>query len=472
MRRAPPTIFACICVLIGACAPPKAGGDGATTLTDEATGEFVDEQAGSEDPTVPTAPVPVAEMEPEPAPIATPEPAPTMDAWGVRNCSTAADIPDRTEAFVAAVERERSSGYNEVVAQAVARRAQILMSEVGSEPDGTPCVRRYSWRADEEYFYPASAIKTIGAIGAVITLQPFVEQGWTIDTSLRIPARSVTLESGTVSVGADRSSVPLRSILEDTLIESSNTGFNALFDIAGARGCNDGLWELGFESVRMFHRLSMGALDPDAHSWLPSVSAYLDVTWVELLAEREQPISEVPDNTGETSIGAAYIDDNGGGRVDLPLDFSRKNYASLHDLQGIIIYLTEPSLLDIENDPLTEEHRSTLADIMTGPLTTRGGVSGPDRENRFKPMLPLILPSVQQREDIRYVNKAGRAYGFHLDSALVEHIPSGRRVYVAATVFVDLDGTMNDNAYAYESLSFPFLQGVGQAAAEVFFSEH
>lgn len=405
----------------------------------------------------------------EPA-LVVPAPSP-FDAWHVRVCSPAADIPDRTDEFLAAIERERSDGYNQVVAAAADRRAQVLMSEVGAEPDGTPCVRRYSWRADDEYFYPASAIKTIGAIGAVLALQPFAEQGWSLDTPLRIPSRTVELDSGSVSVGADRSSVTLRSLLEDTLIESSNTGFNALFDIAGVDGCNQQLWALDFESVRIFHRLSMGGLDPDAHSWLPSVSARLDGSWVELLDERMQPLSSVPDNAGATAIGVAYIDDNGAGRVDEPLDFSRKNYASLHDLQGIIMYLTEPELLDLPTDPLSDEHRAELAAIMTGPLGERGGVSGADRENRFKPMLPLILPTVARREDIRYVNKAGRAYGFHLDSALVEHAPSGRRVYVAATVFVDLDGTMNDNAYAYESLSFPFLQGVGQVAAEVFFTE-
>ncbi len=394
-----------------------------------------------------------------------------FDAWGVRVCSDAADIPDRSAAFLAAIERERSEGYNQVVAAAAVRRAQVLMSEVGAEPDGAPCVRRYSWRADDEYFYPASAIKTIGAIGAVLALQPFADRGWALNTPLRIPSRTVALDSGTVSVGADRSSVTLRSLLEDTLIESSNTGFNALFDIAGVDGCNKSLWELGFESVRIFHRLSMGGMDPDAHSWLPSVSARINGDWTQLIEERMQPVSDVPSNRGATSIGAAYIDDNGAGRIGEPLDFSRKNYATLHDLQGIIMYLTEPALLDLANDPLSDDHRAELAAIMTGPLSERGGVSGPDRENRFKPMLPLILPTVARREDIRYVNKAGRAYGFHLDSALVEHAPTGRRIYVAATVFVDLDGTMNDNAYAYDSLSFPFLQGVGQVAAEVFFTE-
>ncbi len=400
-------------------------------------------------------------------PTPEPEPVAQFDAWGVRVCSADADLPDRTAQFLQAIERSRSAGYDAVIQNAPARRAQVLMSEVGADTDGAPCVRRYSWRADAEHFYPASAMKTVGAIGAALALQPHASAGWTVDTPLRIGQRTVALDSGEVTVGADRSSVSLRQLLDDTLVESSNPGFNALFDIAGVHGCNRVLWDLGFDSVRTFHRLSMGGTDPAAHGFLPSVHMRLNGTWVDALPERDEDLDAVPSATGDVMIGTAYISDLDGARVSEPLDFARKNYVALHDLQGILIYLTQPELLDLTADPLTAAHRRVLADVMTGPLQDRGGVSASERESRFKPMLPGLLSVHADRGDWVYTNKAGRAYGFHLDSAFIEHRPSNTRFYLAATVFVDTDGTMNDNVYAYESLSFPFLQGVGQAMAEL-----
>jgi len=384
------------------------------------------------------------------------------------SCFDGASIPDRGENFVADLLAQYPDKFADIVASAEERRAQIRVGEVGTNPDGSACIRYYSWREEAEYFYPASAIKTVGAVAALRTLEPFANDGWTVDTSLRIGQRTIaTQEGNAVEIGAGRSAT-LRSFLAATLIESSNPGFNALYDIAGMESCNQAMWAAGFDQIRLFHRLQMGGTDPDAHRFVPSVDARIDGEWVALLGARETPVDNTPpDNTGDRlDIGEAYIDDNTSDEVEGPLSFARKNWISLRDLQGIILNLIHPDLDGPERDlGLIDDHRQLLVDIMTGPLSDAGGTSAADRESRFKPLIPGVLRVIPDRAQLQYTNKAGRAYGFHLDSAYIRNLQNGRSFYVAVTIHVDYDGVMNDGAYRHEAVSFPFLQDVGEVLA-------
>jgi hypothetical protein len=96
---------------------------------------------------------------------------------------------------------------------------------------------------------------------------------------------------------------------------------------------------------------------------------------------------------------------------------------------------------------------------MRGPLSEKDGVSAESREARFKPMLPGLLALGIERSQIDYTNKAGRAYGFHLDNA---RIRIGDQVaYVTVGMLANSDGVFNDDRYDYDALSFPAIRAVG-----------
>ena len=69
------------------------------------------------------------------------------------------------------------------------------------------------------------------------------------------------------------------------------------------------------------------------------------------------------------------------------------------------------------------------------------------------------------RADYEYVNKAGRAWGFHLESAYVHSLTTDRAFFVAVTLYVDRDGLMNDNRADYDRVSFPFFVNLGELLA-------
>jgi hypothetical protein len=59
-------------------------------------------------------------------------------------------------------------------------------------------------------------------------------------------------------------------------------------------------------------------------------------------------------------------------------------------------------------------------------------------------------------------NKVGWAYGCLTDVSYVADFMNGVEFMLTATVYVNLDGILNDDKYEYEEMGWPFLYQLGQ----------
>src|SRR5690606_26554658 len=107
---------------------------------------------------------------------------------------------------------------------------------------------------------------------------------------------------------------------------------------------------------------------------------------------------------------------------------------------------------------LGDDARKVIVDAM------EGHVVGGKRGAVHKPMVNGLL-EVLPAKRIRYVNKSGRAYGFHLENAYVEDRESGSAFFVTAVIYANPDGVLNDDDYAYEEMSQPFFTALGTGLA-------
>jgi hypothetical protein len=62
---------------------------------------------------------------------------------------------------------------------------------------------------------------------------------------------------------------------------------------------------------------------------------------------------------------------------------------------------------------------------------------------------------------IRVFNKVGWAYGFLTDVSYVRDTLNNIEYMLAATVYVNSDGIVNDSKYDEETVGFPFLKAIG-----------
>lgn len=373
--------------------------------------------------------------------------------------SPCADGPERSDALLKRwVEEDAVLGP--VAAQASATRLQLRIYLPPS--DEAPCGRLMTYREDAEYLYPASAIKIVPAIAV---LSHWSEGGAgtpPLDAPLLFSDRRADDAFGhTLRVGGYQPQ-SLAEHLEAMLVESSNGSFNALYELAGPLAQNEPFHRGGFPSIRVIHRLSGYNLPRELAAYLPSVAWMRGGERVVWLPERA--VTSLPTSTirlpGE-EIGIGYLEANSGLRVEAPMPFGMKNGVTLADLQRLLATLFHelPETDTARLPALTAEATSLMLSLMRGPLSDKDGVSAESREARFKPMLPGLLGFGLARAQIDYANKAGRAYGFHLDNA---RIRIGDRIaYVTVGMLANSDGVFNDDRYDYDALSFPALRALG-----------
>lgn len=341
----------------------------------------------------------------------------------------------------------------EVVADPAGFRVQVLVSRLEGGDGAWSLAERWCWRVDEEYIYPASALKFLAVVAG---LQLLSDAGVPEDV----------WERGVLLASRESEGTRLLELVEQTLVVSSNSAFNSFYDLLGHRELNERLWSWGLADARMQHRLSS----------FEEEEAYLHSPATRLVDEGGRTHWQVGERSSSlrfsdcpmvrAQVGTAYRDPQTGERVDAPMDFCSKNYVPLSELHEALIALVAPSAVQDVRIVLPDAWRELVVETMTRGPGGSGGENFAFREDRYKPMLPglrrVLSEGAVPRERLRYINKAGRAYGFHLDNAWLQ-LYNDEAWVVSAGIYVNHNGVLNDDHYEYATISYPFFQALGEA---------
>jgi hypothetical protein len=349
-------------------------------------------------------------------------------------------------------------------------RVQVLVSHVGTDPSGRARLSRSAYRLGAEYFYPASAVKLAAAVVALQVIDRLGRQHGPVDL-IDIPIEIAPLFPGDVPARNDPTNQPSGTItvgheIRKLSLVSDNQAFNRLFDLVGHDELNVAMHHLGFDSTVIAHRLS----DPRT---IPDMKASAAVTFhpphrSPILVPRRTG-SLTPANRGDgLRIGSGYL--NGGTLVAEPMDFTRRNGMSLVDLQDLLVAVVRPDI-DTGRSPLglTEHHRSWLIDAMTRyPRESDNPVYPATADDALKPLLPgvrRVFPETTADQRVQITNKMGGAYGFTVENAYLHNPATSRAVFVAAVIYTNRDGILNDDRYEYDTIARPFMADLGEMVA-------
>ena len=361
---------------------------------------------------------------------------------------------------------EEGGVFDEIVESPETYRAQVLVNEVVPRKGASDCLIERGYRTDAEYVYPASAIKTVGAVAALRLVMERARRDLDarlgLDSVLwyRRPENFDDLESTEYhwKLGGT-----LREIIEKTLVVSSNEDFNKLYDLVGHRALNEWMWEAGLESLRMKHRM-FSKRTVEEQKWTPKVGVGESEERKTVRPARRSDLELEETPASRIEVGETHVDFITGEYREEPMDFSDKNYISVRDLQRLMLGILRPDLADVDFYGL-----DTYRGFLKRTLATHPDAESEEEKRnlvrRFSPMYPGFSDVVGE-ERLEYVNKAGRAYGFHLDNAYVVDEKTGRELFVTAVIYVNENEKLNDNQYQYEEKSYPFLEGVGRVVAK------
>lgn len=355
----------------------------------------------------------------------------------------------------------------EILRRAEAHRIQIVLGWFEHDERGRPVLWQARFRAGDEYFYPASSVKTFAAVAALERLAELRrETGLPIDrdTALRLhplfegekveESDATHLAGGTITVGHE---------IRKLAIVSDNEAFNRLYELVGQDGIAAALARAGLDEPRIVHRLAepRGAAENRRY---PRTDFLLPDGTVHAIAARESPALPAPPPLPGLLVGRGYLADDV--RIDEPMDFSGKNRIWLADLQRGLCKIVRPdadcgggrpfALADADREFLVEA-MSIVPRESTDPLYDPAEF--PD--DYAKPTL-RGLEREMPREQLRIVNKYGQAYGFTTDNAWIENRETGRGYFLAATIYTNADGILNDDRYEYATVAKPFFEELGQ----------
>ncbi|MEO0483671.1 MAG: serine hydrolase [Planctomycetota bacterium] len=352
----------------------------------------------------------------------------------------------RADVLPAWINEPTTAVWQRVVDDAEGHKLQVVLRWPDDDGDG---YERWAFRDGAEYFYPASTIKLCAAVAALEKLNGRIET-----TGAELSAATPLAwpgEEASTTLGAD-----VRRIF----VVSDNPAFNRLYDFCGRTFLNERMAAWGLEDSRITHRLSV-ARTPEENRRTPEVRMVNDEG--DLLAASPAARCDLTlssEGMAGLRVGTARM--SGGERLDEPIDFTFHNAASLDDLQRALVAMTDERDRSMR---LTRAQRALLVEAATMlPRDSTDPAYDPETytDDYVKFLLPGLLRTAPM-EDWRVTNKVGLAYGFVTENARVEHVPSGRVVFVAATLYVNPNGVMNDNTYGYDETSLPFMADLGEA---------
>jgi hypothetical protein len=359
-------------------------------------------------------------------------------------------------------------GLRAVVAAAPRHRFQAVLGVVEDRPGGRPALVQHGFRAGAEYLYPASTVKLFAAVAALETLAALRQStGLPIDADT--PLVLHPLFAGETLVDADPANldgarVTVRHEIRKLFLVSDNEAFNRLYELVGPDGIAASLARAGVTGGHVVHRLSEPRTAAE-NLRLPRID-FVGDGFVHTLPERTAAPLPSPAPEPGLAIGTAYL--AGEERVEGPMDFTPKNRFPLAALQRGLCMVVRP---DVDcggpGFALSAADRELLMEAM-GQLPRESAnprydvAEHPDDETKWilRGVERVVPPSA-----LRIYDKSGQAYGFTLENAWVVDQSSGRSLFLAAAVYTNADGVLNDDAYDYEGVALPFLRDLGEAVA-------
>ncbi len=349
-----------------------------------------------------------------------------------------------------------------VMADPEDHRLQVIYTQIDRDARNRPVFTDYYYRnRPGEYFYPASTVKMPAALLALEMLNRLGIDKYT-------PLHTDSLSGISPAVTAD-SSAPdgepsVAHYIKKIFLVSDNDAFNRLYELLGQEAFNRGLWEKGYPSSQIRHRLDV-ALPQEANRRTNPVKFIRNGT---VVYSRPEQVSHLDFPPRHDSVGRAHYAKNE--LVQAPFDFSAKNRLLLEDLHRILRSIIFPeSVTSGQSFRLKEDDYRFLYRYMSQlPTETTSPVydTAEFHRNYVKYLMGGADAATVLPPGLRIFNKPGWAYGFLTDVAYFSDFDNGVEFMLSATLYANSDGVIGDNKYDFDTAGKPFLKELGRLIYE------
>ncbi|MBI1783220.1 MAG: serine hydrolase [Sphingobacteriales bacterium] len=357
--------------------------------------------------------------------------------------------------------RNKDSLLQSVLKNPEEYRYQIIYTQINRDQHNKPSFKNYYFNVDKNrYFNPASVVKMPLAFLSLEKLnklhQPGVDlyttiltdSGWSNQT---IAHTDSTAESGKPSVA---------QYIRKAFLISDNDAYNRLYEFIGQQTINHRLHELGYPDTRITRRFRRMTMEENRHT---NPIRFVDAKGNLLY---EQPMAYNPDSFDFSHInkmGHAYLDANDS-LINEPIDFTKANNFPLEDMRTILQSVIFPQSVPAKQRfNLTKKEYDFLYRFLS-QYPSETNYPKYDTSVYYDSYVKFYFRGNKQPMPsyVRVFNKVGWAYGCLTDISYVVDFKNKTEFILAATLYTNKDGVLNDDKYEYETVGWPFLYQVGQ----------
>ncbi|MBL7760024.1 MAG: serine hydrolase [Sediminibacterium sp.] len=340
-------------------------------------------------------------------------------------------------------------------------RCQIIYTRINRNQKGIPSFEHSYFNYDPQlYFNPASVVKMPLAFLSLEKLNQLRIPGVNKYTSLLIdssyPGQVIAHKDSTSANGLPS----IAHYIKRALLISENDPYNRMYQFLGQEAINRSLHQKGYPTA-IISRQFMGYSEEQNRHTNP----------FRFINEKGQVIYQQPGAYNKDSlpfnqeikIGKAYMNKYDS-IIPEPFNFTRHNNISLGDFQQILQSVLFPGSVPAhQRFNITNNDRDFLLKYLSQYPSETDFPKYNDTVFYDSYVKFFFRDSTKKMpEHVRVFNKVGWAYGFLTDVSYVVDTKNNIEYMLAATVYVNSDGVVNDGKYDYETTGWPFLLELGK----------
>ena len=345
---------------------------------------------------------------------------------------------------------------------------QIIYTQINRDQHNHPSFKTYRYQVNpQKYFYPASTVKMPIAFLALEKLNQLniigLDKSSVMKTDVgRLPQTIAHRDSSAANLFPS-----IEQYIKKIFLVSDNDAYNRLFEFLNVAYLNNRLEQKGYTNAHIIHRLgpSGASFNLEDNRYTNPIRFFHED---QLVYFQGESYSEVPTvkKVKDLFKGKGHYN-NKGEKVDLPFDFSFKNYIALEHLHDILKSVIFPEAVHPHKRfELSEEDYAFLYEYMSAKPKESEYPKYEDKPDGYVKFLMYGGEEKNIPDHIRIFNKVGYAYGFLSDVAYIVDFENNVEFFLSAVIHVNENQVYNDNQYQYDEVGLPFLAQLGKVIYE------
>jgi hypothetical protein len=344
-------------------------------------------------------------------------------------------------------------------------RVQIIYTQIDRTKKGKLDFKNYHFNVDPNlYFNPASMAKMPLAFLSLEKLNQLNKPGVDKYTRMEYDSNYVRQVAMKNDSSAEYAYPSIAHFIKRALLISENDPYNRMYQFLGQQDANRKLLDKGYASSRITRQFMGYTEEQNRHT---NGIKFLDKEGKIIHTQSPQYNTDSFSFPSPILIGKAHINREDQ-LVNSPFDFTKHNNISLEDMRKMVQAVVFPKSVEKKKQfNISEEDRLFLLQYMS-QYPSETNYPKYDTSIFYDSYVKFFFgdSSHTMPNHIRVFNKVGWAYGFMTDVSYVIDTKNNIDYMLAATVYVNSDGVVNDSKYDEETVGFPFFEQIGRAFYE------